>query len=274
MNRAYWILLALSIAAAPTVPACSKNKPAEKSATGDSQTATDADSKHCATTAKEAVIGAKDGIHLIGRFYAAGAPNRPGIVLQHMIPPKNDRSNFSPEFIRKLVEQKYNVLNLDRRGAGESEGQAKDAYHGPLGAQDVQSAVGFLANQKRCPVDTSRMAFVGASNGTTSIWDYAVAANQKRREPKIINPKALVYLSGGTYTENQVKLSEGGAARDIPTLFLYPEREKEWNLVQKANAPNNWAFSGFAASAHGSRLLTAEPTAPTKIIEFLAAKLK
>lgn len=228
----------------------------------------------CATGQREAVVGALDGSHLIGHFYPAGAPNRPGIVLQHMIPPKNDRNNFPPGFIQELVNLRYNVLNLDRRGAGESDGNPEDAYKGPLGAQDVQAAALYLTRYSECHSDPSRVAFIGASNGTTSIWDYAVKVSKPDPDEKYITPRALIYLSGGSYTENQSKLAQGGAARDVPILFLYPESEKAWNESQQQGAPGSWVFQRFSATAHGTHLLAAEPASVTKTVQFLREQFK
>ncbi|MEM9695813.1 MAG: hypothetical protein AAGA56_24935, partial [Myxococcota bacterium] len=57
-----------------------------------------------------------------------GKRGAPGVILLHMIPPANDRSNYSASFIQALASRGLNVLNVDRRGAGESSGDPKRAY--------------------------------------------------------------------------------------------------------------------------------------------------
>ena len=44
-----------------------------------------------------------------------------------------------PQHLLELVEQRH--LGVDRRGAGNSQGEATEAYEGPLGKEDALAAV-------------------------------------------------------------------------------------------------------------------------------------
>ena len=74
----------------------------------------------------------------LGRFLWS----RPGLVLVHMDPTSGaHRGNWPGEFLQLLVDSDWNVLVLDRRGAGGSGGVAADAFQTTKGAFDIEAAV-------------------------------------------------------------------------------------------------------------------------------------
>lgn len=193
----------------------------------------------------------EDGVTLEAFLQLAG-PDAPVAALFHMIPPGNSRANYRPDFRNMLVEQGWAVLNVDRRGAGGSGGDARDAYEGPGGARDVQAAVAYLATTG-C-VDLDRLVLFGASNGTTSVIDGTVAG---------VDPAGIVLLSGGGYTENQNRLADVRERLDpIPIAFLWAADDAPahtWNIAIEGAAPSaNWNFDVFAGAAHGTQLLSEE----------------
>ena len=88
----------------------------------------------------------RDGVTLKADYYPA-SPGAPGVVLLHMIPPHWERSSWPTEFIGALHKRGWSVINIDRRGAGESGGVAKEAYEGENGRYDVEAAVKRLQQE-------------------------------------------------------------------------------------------------------------------------------
>ena len=210
-----------------------------------------------------------DGVALEADLYTNGEEEGPGVVLLHMIPPSNDRSNYPQSFIDALVARGITVLNVDRRGAGASKGDPKEAYEGPKGKLDVEAAITFLSKGP-CRVDASRIALVGASNGTTSAVDYAVTAHVDPNWPR---PAGIVMLTGGPYTENQHSIAGHAAALSMPLLFVYSVEEREWSEAQKEFAGASWSFSIYKDGAHGTKMFEAVPQSQDDVVAFLTKSL-
>ncbi len=225
----------------------------------------------CAAVQGEVVsLSTSDGVALQGDLYTTGMVGGPGAVLLHMIPPSNNRSNYPTAFIDKLVAAGITVLNIDRRGAGSSGGNAMEAYTGPNGVLDAVAARDFLVAHA-CAPESSRIAMVGASNGTTSALDYAVFA---AGDPVRDVPKAMVFLTAGSYTENQNTLANNRAVLDpLAIMFVYSTAESGWTAPLQAGAPSNWMFSEYPGGAHGTSMFTAKPESMDDVATFLATAL-
>ncbi|MEM9865011.1 MAG: alpha/beta fold hydrolase [Myxococcota bacterium] len=206
----------------------------------------------CIASAEVVRFETSDGVELEADRYEPSTPSGLGVVLLHMIPPSNDRSNYPAAFIDALSERCALVLNVDRRGAGGSAGSARDAYTGDSGVLDAVAAVAHLRER-----GAERIAIVGASNGTTTLLDY-VASDAP-------DPVAAVFLSGGTYTENQHPLSSLGA---VPALFLYPPGEASWN-ERDGNGRDTRTFESVSPGAHGTRLFTSNPETVERVATFV-----
>lgn len=202
----------------------------------------------------------EDGVSLAADWYdnAAGST---GLLLLHMIPPSWDRTSWPPDFIESLVDDGFAVLALDRRGAGASGGNAVDAYEGDLGVNDAYAAVDYMVAGGH-----DRVVVIGASNGTTTLLDYATGAGAAGRP----DPDALIFMSGGTYTENNSRLRASTGAN---LLFIYPSSEAAWNEEQRLNDPGTWSFAEYADGAHGTRMFDAVPTVRDDMRTFLRERL-
>ncbi len=209
-----------------------------------------------------------DGLTLQADHCPAGVDGAPVVVLLHMIPPHHDRSNYPPAFRQALQEAGFSVLNLDRRGAGGSQGVAKEAYTGPKGKLDVAAARAFLATAEPT-ADLGRWACVGASNGTTSCLDYSLWAAAE--EPASV-PRALVFLTGGTYTETNAAL-EGSAVSKLPVLFAFNEGEKAWSESHRAGGPA-WEHRSWAPGGHGTKAFGPNPEAMKDVVDFLTRSVR
>lgn len=196
--------------------------------------------------AEERVVSfvTEDGVRLSADYRPAPAAGAGAVVLFHMIPPGNDRSGYPKRVRDALAGTGVAVLNVDRRGAGASEGVAEEAYKGPGGLRDVEAAVHFLL-ASGCTPASGRILLVGASNGTTSVHDYVVG-----HAADLPDPSALVWMSPGTYTENQSKVGENDRA--LPVLWLFPTTEP-WSKGLQTGAPSGWTFVERGAQ-HGTRM--------------------
>jgi len=220
----------------------------------------------CSNTSSVVSFVTDDGVKLEADDYPTGEGLGPSVVLLHMIPPANDRSNFPKAFIDALVAKKIRVLNLDRRGAGASEGNALDAYQGDKGKLDAKAAIQHLLGGK-CAVDPLRVGVVGASNGTTTALDYAVHAATNAELPF---PSALVFLTGGAYTENQNVLGEHHDDLDpVPIQFVFSAAESSWSKGYQAGAPSAWRFHEFDPGDHGTLMFGARPESIDLVVGFL-----
>lgn len=219
----------------------------------------------CSTAPAVVSFITDDGVKLEADDYPTAESGGPSVVLLHMIPPSNDRSNYPKAFIDALLAKKIRVLNVDRRGAGASEGVATEAYQGDKGKLDAKAAMQHLLGGV-CPVDPFRIGLVGASNGTTTVLDYTLFAGAGT-EPF---PSALVFLTGGTYTENQASISAQHELLDpLPIDFVFSTTESAWSLGYKSGAPSAWRFSEWDPGDHGTLMFEARPESIDAVVGFL-----
>jgi len=219
------------------------------------------------TACRVVTVPTSDGLNLAADHCPA-KDGSPVVVLLHMIPPHNDRTNFPVSFRAMLVEAGIEVLNLDRRGGGDSQGDAKQAYTGPHGVKDVQAALDWLSTHSKA--DLGRWGCVGASNGSTTCLDYAIHALDSEG---LRGPSGLVFMTGGKYTENQHTLS-GSVVQNLPVLFTYNAGEAEWSESQKKGAPQDiWRWISYQPGGHGTRVFESNPESMKDVTRFLAGLL-
>ncbi len=221
----------------------------------------DASEATCGSDEVVTSIPTSDGLTLAADYHAAAEAEEGAIVLLHMRPPENDRSGFGPIVRRTLRDVGWNVLNLDRRGAGGSDGAAEEAFQGEGGRLDVDAAVRFLVDAERvCAVDPERVVLIGASNGTTSALDYAVA-----HDPLLPRAAGHVWLSPGEYTENQHGVGEHLDSLG-PMLLVYPSTEL-WSDVWRSSPPGGWEFERIG-DQHGTHMFDEEPLRSDVLVEI------
>jgi len=223
-----------------------------------------AQSKTCTATSALVRLSTSDGVELSADFDVPSAPPRGAVVLLHMIPPSNDRSNYPLAFREALLENDLIVLNVDRRGAGESTGVALEAYEGSKGVLDAEAAAAYLIDSG-C-VDANAIAFVGASNGTTTVFDYVVKS--------AVAPKAIVFLSAGSYTENQNSMAQHRSKLSMPTLIMWDAAESgvdQWAQAQRGDAPDSWTFDERSPGGHGTNMFQSAPQSLQSVSDFISA---
>ena len=249
------------------VGACKSSEATASGPSGDVSTAGPVETCEAIEGAAPVALTTSDGLTLEADFYPSGTEGGPGVVLLHMIPPSNDKSNFPPEFIASLHAAGLTVLNVNRRGAGNSEGDPKDAYEGDKGRLDASAAHDFLTSSA-CHVPANAIGFVGASNGTTTTLDFTVAAEAGDR------PAAIVFLSPGSYTENQNKVSDHAHLLNMIPIFIgYPDSESEWPESIRPLGGGGWILQQYDGGKHGTGLFTTHPDSITTVTNFLRASI-
>lgn len=219
-------------------------------------------------TAEVVTMTADDGQKLEGDLYRSGSAGGPAAVLLHMVPPSNTRTNYPAAFIEALVAKGLTVLNLDRRGAGGSTpGNPVDAYVGPKGKLDAKAAHDFLVAQA-CPIDAQRIVYLGASNGSATALDFAVYA---AGEATVASPRALVFLTGGTYTEANNQIAAQRTILDaLPLLFVYSKAERDWSVQYEAGKAAAWVFKEYDPGDHGTLMFGAASASIGDVADFVA----
>jgi len=205
-------------------------------------------SEDCGGAERVVTFTTEDGVDLVADYLPAASANRGAVVLVHMIPPGNDRSTYPGRVRAELQALDLNVLNLDRRGAGESGGVAQDAYQGPGGRLDLVAAIDWLTSDATgCTVDATALMLVGASNGTTSVLDYTVDPIDGAA------PARIAWLSPGAYTEAQNAIADhGDTLQTLPILWVYPDSEP-YSDAFVDDAPTAWEFVRIEDGRHGTQ---------------------
>jgi pimeloyl-ACP methyl ester carboxylesterase len=203
----------------------------------------------------------RDGVGLVADYYPTDA-GRPAIVLLHMNPTGGwNRKDWPRDFITLLRKHDWGVVAVDRRGGGESKGESREAYEGEKGRYDVEACTVMLRDK-----GMSKLAIIGASNGTTSMVDYTSwAASESLPEPV-----ALGFMTGGTYTETQTNMSQLQA---LPAIFTYSSKESAWSENQQSLDPGTWKFFEYTNGDHGTQMFAAKPEVAQDLDGFLGSVL-
>ena len=202
-------------------------------------------------TGTESVVKFKtsDNVELEADYWQASKEGQGVVVLFHMVPPTFNRTSY-PQRVRKAIhDMGLNVLNVDRRGAGNSGGTASQAYTGLTARLDMEAALRFLG-RAACGFDSKNILLVGASNGSTSVLDHTV----NRSDSILPDPKALLFFSPGSYTETQNKIRDHLATlKTLPILFLYPTNEASYSKGFDDGTSSVWSFFEIQGGQHGTQ---------------------
>lgn len=203
-----------------------------------------------------------DGVFLVADYLPAPVADRGAVILFHMAPPNYERANYPPRVREALAAPGVTVLNVDRRGSGDSGGDHEEA--GGVGAlSDMEASVRFLLEGLACPVDETRLLLVGASNGTAAVLDYTVS-----RAAELPAPAAAIWMSPGGYTENNTDIDDHRDVMDpLPLLWLYPDDEPfATNYVD--DAPDAWRFV-LNGDEHGTKMFDQGQMEETAVGEMM-----
>jgi dienelactone hydrolase len=215
-------------------------------------------------------LTASDGVHLKATYFAAAQPG-PGILLLHQC---NRQRKVWDDLATRLAASGLNVLTLDFRGFGESEGTPLDKMT-PREATivfkekfplDVDTAFQYLTSQPG--VAREVIGAGGASCGVNQSVQLA------RRHPQV---KALVLLSEGTDPAGRQFL------RDSPHLPLFMAAADDdpdpgvveimqW-LYSFSSYPLN-KFDRYSTGGHGVEMFDAHKELPGEIVAWFNVTLR
>ena len=209
-------------------------------------------------------IKADDGANLKATLYSAGTPG-PGFLLLHQC--NRDRKSWD-NLATMLTRAGFNVLTMDYRGYGESDGAGGTREERrSMRAQwpsDVDAAYRFLTFQPG--VNKEVIGAGGASCGVNQSIQLA------RKHPQV---RALVLLSGRTdpagmtYIKDSTWLSIFGAASEEDTRSAQSIRE-----ILALSGNKNSKLMIFNDAGHGVPMFSAQPDLMPSIVEWVSAQLR
>jgi dienelactone hydrolase len=213
-------------------------------------------------------LKAPDGANLKATFFAAAKPG-PGVLLLHQC---NRQRKIWDDLAKQLSAAGMNVLTMDLRGFGESDGIPIDKAT-PQQAQeqgqkwpgDIDVAFAYLTSQPGVKRDVIGVG--GASCGVNNSVQLAI------RHPKEI--KSLVLLSGPTNLagRNFVRHSQ------LPILAAVADDDEfppsieatEW-IVSLSPATGNKLFH-YAKGGHGADIFAVHPELRDAIVDWYKTTL-
>jgi dienelactone hydrolase len=212
-------------------------------------------------------LTAKDGVHLKATYFAAGKPG-PGVMLLHQC--NQQRKNWD-DLAGRLAAAGMNVLTLDYRGYGDSEGpralELSDADRTKMITEqwpgDIDTAFQYLSSQPGVTKDV--MGAGGASCGVNQSIQLA------RRHAEV---KSLVLLSGNTDRNGRKFLQTSSG---LPIFFSAADDDAgavdlmEWLYAVAPNPGNQ--FAHYATGGHGTVMFGKHQELPGTIVEWFATTL-
>jgi dienelactone hydrolase len=214
-------------------------------------------------------LNAADGVKLKATYFAAAKPG-PGVLLLHQC---NRQRKVWDGLAQQLAAAGINVLTMDYRGYGESEGDRFDKLPPQEAAQiqaekwpgDIDTAFQYLVSQPGVTRDVIGVG--GASCGLNN------SVQTARRHTEV---KSLVLLSGNTDLKGRQFLRESAK---LPVFFAVADDDEfppsvvtvEW-LYSLAADPDK-KFVHVATGGHGSDMFKAHPDMPGEIVNWYVTTL-
>ncbi|HET6935280.1 MAG TPA: alpha/beta fold hydrolase [Candidatus Angelobacter sp.] len=222
-----------------------------------------------ATAIRDVDLKAPDGANLKATFFAAEKPG-PGVMLLHQC---NSQRKIWDDLAKQLSAAGINVLTLDLRGFGESDGTPQDKST-PQQAQaqaqkwpgDIDVAFNYLTSQPGVKPDIIGVG--GASCGVTNSLQVAL------RHPKQV--KSLVLLSGPADLAGRRFLRQ---TSQLPVLAAIadddefpPSNEATELIFSQSSNPGN-RFLRYANGGHGAEIFRVHPELRTAIVDWYVTTL-
>jgi dienelactone hydrolase len=212
-------------------------------------------------------LAAKDGVHLKATYFAAGKPG-PGVILLHQC--NQQRKNWD-DLAGRLAAAGINVLTLDYRGYGDSEGpralelsnEDRTRMVTEQWPGDIDSAFQYLSSQPRVTKDV--MGAGGASCGVNQSIQLA------RRHAEV---KSLALLSGNTDGNGRKFLQ---ASSGLPIFFSAADDDDgavdlmQWLYAVAPNPGNQ--FAHYATGGHGTVMFGEHKELPATIVDWFVTTL-
>src|ERR1700720_1729193 len=214
-------------------------------------------------------LTAGDGTKLKASYFAAAKPG-PGVLLLHQC---NRQRKIWDGLAQQLAAAEINVLTLDYRGYGESDGDRFDKLAPQEAAQtqaekwpgDIDTAFQYLGSQPGVTRDVIGVggASCGVNNSVQTAWRHTEV-------------KSLVLLSGNTDLKGRQFLRESSK---LPIFFAVADDDEfppavvaiEW-LYSLAADPDK-KFVHVATGGHGADMFKVHPEMPGEIVDWYVTTL-
>ena len=214
-------------------------------------------------------LTAADGIKLKVSFFAAAKPG-PGVLLLHQC---NRQRRIWDGLAFQLAGAGINVLTLDFRGFGQSEGKRFDQLSqqeaGQAFAQtfpaDVDKALEYLESQPGVKKDV-----IGVGGASCGVNQSIQAA---RRHPEV---KSLMLLSGDTDVNGHEYVRKPGGA---PVFFAvadddeFPFSIQAVEFLYSLDSNPGKRFAHYAVGGHGADMFPFHPELPKMIVDWFTTTL-
>ncbi|HKD78229.1 MAG TPA: alpha/beta fold hydrolase [Candidatus Angelobacter sp.] len=213
-------------------------------------------------------LKAPDGANLKATFFPAAKPG-PGVMLLHQC---NRQRKIWDDLAKQLAAAGINVLTVDLRGFGESDGIPVDKAT-PQQAQeqarkwpgDIDAALGYLTSQPGVKRDVIGVG--GASCGVDNSVQAAI------RHPKEV--KSLVLLAGSTDIAGRKFLRQS----QIPILAAIADDDEfpvsidttQWIFSLSPAAGNK--FLRYTTGGHGAEIFAVHPELRDAIVDWYRTTL-
>jgi dienelactone hydrolase len=214
-------------------------------------------------------LTAADGVKLKATYFAAGKPG-PGVLLLHQC---NRQRKIWDGLAQQLAAAGINVLTLDYRGFGESDGDRFDKLPPQQAAQtqaekwpgDIDTAFQYLVSQPGVTRDV-----IGAGGASCGVNNSIQTA---RRHTEV---KSLVLLSGNTDLKGRQFLRE---STKLPVFFAVADDDEyptsivaiEW--LYSLDADPHKKFLHVATGGHGADMFKVHPDMPGEIVNWYVTTL-
>jgi dienelactone hydrolase len=214
-------------------------------------------------------LTAADGVKLKATYFAAAKPG-PGVLLLHQC---NRQRKIWDGLAQQLAAAGINVLTLDYRGFGESDGDRFDKLPPQQAAQtqaekwpgDIDTAFQYLVSQPGVTRDV-----IGAGGASCGVNNSIQTA---RRHTEV---KSLVLLSGNTDLKGRQFLRE---STKLPVFFAVADDDEyptsivaiEW--LYSLDADPHKKFLHVATGGHGADMFKVHPDMPGEIVNWYVTTL-
>jgi dienelactone hydrolase len=214
-------------------------------------------------------LTAADGAKLKATYFSAGVPG-PGVLLLHQC---NRQRKVWDDLAGRLAASGINVLTLDYRGFGESEGK-------PIAQLSPNEAAAFFNEKLPADIDVAFQylaAQPGVAHDTIGVGGASCGVNQSiqvaRRHPET---KSLVLLSGATDPDGRQFLRTSGK---LPIFFSAADDDDAGRAVEIMQwlfslTPNPGdRFEHYSAGGHGVEMFEAHKELPGLIVDWFVTTL-
>lgn len=202
---------------------------------------------------QEVTLMTDDGLRIASSLYRTGSPF--GVILVHQM--AMDRSSY--DFLVKDLTKKYDVIAIDLRGHGKSQGD-RDKFE----TRDYQSMINDLSAAAK-ELGKDDMAVIGASIGANHALGLAVM------DPRI---KTAILLSPGL-DYHQVKIEALAKTVSVPVLAIAARNDdysvQAVNTIASINPKIEAKIYG--GSPHGTEIFKENPGMKADILAWLKINL-